>query len=200
MDESALGVHEIELVGEGSPCLGDGGGVGQHANGTVNLGKITVWYHLRWLVANTDFETSWAPVDELDGTLGLKSCDSAVDVVWHDIATVQQACCHILSVAWIALNHLVVWLKARHGHLLDGVGLVGCLGSGDDRSISDEREMDTWVWDQVGLELVEIDVEGTVEAEGCGDGGDDCKGINKYFKNVRRANNIPWAMSLFRFS
>jgi len=33
--------------------------------------------------------------------------------------------------------------------------------------------MDTWVWDQVGLELVEIDVEGTVESEGGGDGRND---------------------------
>merc|ERR1719233_2303967 len=31
MDESSLGVHEIEFVVETSPCLGDGGGVAQHA-------------------------------------------------------------------------------------------------------------------------------------------------------------------------
>ena len=33
--------------------------------------------------------------------------------------------------------------------------------------------MDTWVWDQVSLELGKIDVEGTIESEGSGDGGDD---------------------------
>jgi hypothetical protein len=33
--------------------------------------------------------------------------------------------------------------------------------------------VDTWVWDQVGLELVEINVEGTIETEGGGDGGDN---------------------------
>ena len=33
--------------------------------------------------------------------------------------------------------------------------------------------MDTWVWDQVGLELSQVDVEGTIESEGGGDGGDD---------------------------
>jgi hypothetical protein len=31
MDESTLGVHEIELVRECGPGLGDGGGVGKHA-------------------------------------------------------------------------------------------------------------------------------------------------------------------------
>jgi len=33
--------------------------------------------------------------------------------------------------------------------------------------------MDTWVWHQVGLELSDIDVEGTIESEGGGQGGDD---------------------------
>jgi hypothetical protein len=47
---------------------------------------------------------------------------------------------------------------------------VGGLGSGDDRSIGDEREVNTWVGDQVGLELVQVDVEGTVESERGGNG------------------------------
>ena len=33
--------------------------------------------------------------------------------------------------------------------------------------------MDTWVWHQVGLELSDIDVEGTIESEGSGEGGDN---------------------------
>lgn len=33
--------------------------------------------------------------------------------------------------------------------------------------------MDTWVWYQVGLELSQVDVEGTIESEGGSDGGDD---------------------------
>jgi hypothetical protein len=31
VDECTLGVHKVELVGKSGPCLGDGGGVGQHA-------------------------------------------------------------------------------------------------------------------------------------------------------------------------
>ena len=173
VDEGTLGVHEIELVGESGPGLGDGGGVGQHADGTVDLGEVTVGDHLGWLVADTKLETSWAPVDELDGALGLEGGNSAVGVLGDNITTVKQAGGHVLAVAWVALNHLVVWLEAGHGDLLDGVGLVGCLGCGDNWGVGDEREMDTGVWHQVGLELVEIDVEGAVEAEGGGDGGDD---------------------------
>jgi len=33
--------------------------------------------------------------------------------------------------------------------------------------------MDTWVWYQVGLELSQVDVEGTIESERCGDGADN---------------------------
>lgn len=51
---------------------------------------------------------------------------------------------------------------------------MGSLSSRDNWGIGDEREVDTWVWDQVGLELVQIDVEGSIEAEGGSDGGDNC--------------------------
>jgi len=33
--------------------------------------------------------------------------------------------------------------------------------------------MDSWVWDKVGLELSDINVEGTIESEGSGQGGDN---------------------------
>ena len=128
---------------------------------------------MRWLEADTNLETSWAPVDELNGTLGLKSGNSRVNVLRNNITTVQQAGSHILSVTRIALHHLVVGLEARHRNLLDGVGLVGSFCGRDDWSICDEREMDTWVWDQVGLELVEIDVKRSIETEGSGDGGNN---------------------------
>ena len=33
--------------------------------------------------------------------------------------------------------------------------------------------MDSWIWDQVGLELSDIDVKGTVESQRGSEGGDD---------------------------
>ena len=50
--------------------------------------------------------------------------------------------------------------------------MVGLLG-GDDGSVGGEHEMDTWVGDQVSLELSDINVEGTIESEGSGEGRDD---------------------------
>jgi len=173
VDEGSLGVHEIELVVKSGPCLGDGGGVGQHADGTLDLGEVTSGDDGWWLVVDTNLEASWAPVDELDGSLGLDGGDGGVDVLGDNITSVEHAASHVLAVSGIALDHLVGWLEASVGDLGDGELLVVSLLGGDDWSVGDEREVDSGVWDQVGLELGKIDVEGTIESEGSGDGGDD---------------------------
>merc|ERR1719414_1897464 len=71
VDEGALGVHKIKLVIKTSPGLSNGGGVAQHAHGTLHLGQVTTGDDSWWLVVDAHLETSWTPVDELDGTLGL---------------------------------------------------------------------------------------------------------------------------------
>lgn len=158
VDKSTLAVHQVELVRESRPCLTNGSGVGQHADSTVHSGEITVGNHLGWLVADTNLETSWAPVDELNGALGLEVGNSRVGVLGDNVTAVQQASRHVLSVARIALDHLVVGLEASVSDLHDRVGLVGGLGGGDDGSVGNEREVDTGVGDQVGLELVQVDI------------------------------------------
>ena len=79
---------------------------------TIDLGQVTVGNHLGWLKANANLETRWAPIDELDGALGLQGCNSAVYIVWNDITPVEQASSHVFSIARIALHHLVVRLEA----------------------------------------------------------------------------------------
>lgn len=139
----------------------------------VDLGKVAVGDLVRGLVADTDLETSRAPVNELNGSLGLKGSNGTVDVLGDDITTVEQASSHVLAVTGVALHHLVVGLEARHGDLHDRVGLVRSLGSRDHRCVRNEREVDTGVRNQVGLELVEVDVQRTIETKGGGDGGDN---------------------------
>jgi hypothetical protein len=78
VDESTLGIHEIELVVKTSPGFGNGSGVGQHADGTGDLGNITVGNNSGGLVVDTDLETSRAPVNELNGSLGLDGSDSSI--------------------------------------------------------------------------------------------------------------------------
>lgn len=55
---------------------------------------------------------------------------------------------------------------------MDFKSLVGALVGRDDGGEADQGVMYTRVGDQVGLELVEIDVEGAVEAKRRGDGAD----------------------------
>lgn len=131
------------------------------------------------LVADTELEAGRAPVHKLDGPLRLERGNSVVGVVGDDITAVQEARGHVLSVAGVALDHLVVGLEARHGHLHDRVGLVGGLGGRDDGGIGDQREVDAGVGDEVGLELVEVDVERAIEAERGSDGRDDCGWVSQ---------------------
>merc|ERR1740139_1351942 len=79
MDEGSLGVHEIELVVNAGEDFGNGGRVGDHADGAHNLGEITTGNDGRGLVVDSALETGRAPVDELDGPLGLDGGDGGVD-------------------------------------------------------------------------------------------------------------------------
>ncbi len=59
------------------------------------------------------------------------------------------------------------------GQFADFEALVGVAVRRHDRGITDERVMDTRIRHQVGLELVQVDVECSVEAKTGGDGADD---------------------------
>lgn len=130
-----------------------------YIHGPVDLSEVTVGHLLRGLEADTKLEASGAPVDELDGALGLEGGDSSVGILGNDITTVQQTSGHVLAVTGVTLHHLVVGLEAGHGHLLDGIGLVGGLGSRDDGGVRNQREVDAGIGDQIGLELVQVDVK-----------------------------------------
>merc|ERR1719347_136169 len=117
VDEGTLGVHEIEFVVKTSPGLSNSGGVAQHADGTLDLGQVTSWDNSWWLVVDTDLESSWAPVDELDGPLGLDGGNGCVDILGDNISTEQQAAGHVFAMTGIALDHLVGWLEASVGNL-----------------------------------------------------------------------------------
>ena len=173
VDKGTLGVHQIELVIETGPCLSDGSGVGQHAYGTLNLGKVTSGDNSGWLVVDADLEASGTPVNELDGTLCLDGGNGSIDVLGHHIATVKHAASHVLAVTRIALHHLVGGLKAGIGDLGNAQLLVVGLLSRDYRGVCHQGEVNTRVWNQVGLELGKINVESTVETKRSSDGGHD---------------------------
>merc|ERR1712183_971814 len=94
------------------------------------------------LVVNAYLEASGTPVDKLDAPLGLDGGNGSVHVLGNDVTPVEEAACHVLSVAWIALDHLVGRLKASVGDLGDGELLVVGLLGGDNRGLGGQCEVD----------------------------------------------------------
>merc|ERR1719183_1012260 len=86
VDEGTLGVHQVELVVNASKDLSNGGSVGDHAASALDLGKVTAGDNGWWLVVDATLEASWAPVDELNGTLGLDGGNGSVDILGDNVA------------------------------------------------------------------------------------------------------------------
>merc|ERR1711959_869735 len=132
VDEGTLGVHQVELVVDASEDLSNSGGVGDHTASTLDLGKVTTRDDSWWLVVDATLEAGWAPVDELDGTLGLDGGNGGVHILGDDVTTVHHTAGHVLAMTRIALGHHVGGLEARVSDLGNGEGLVvGLLGRDD---------------------------------------------------------------------
>merc|ERR1719158_723717 len=173
VDEGALGVHQVELVIQPCPSLSDGSGVGEHAHGALHLRQIATRDHCGRLVVDADLEASGTPVDKLNAALALDGGNGGVHILGDDVTAVQHTAGHVLSMPWVAFDHGVGWLKASVGDLRNTQGLMVSLLGRDDGSIGDEGEVDPRVGHKVGLELVQIDVQGSVEPQRGSDGGDD---------------------------
>ena len=119
MDEGSFGVHEIEFVIESGEDFGDGGGVGDHAASSHDFGEVTSGYDCGGLIVDTNFEAGGAPVDELDGSLGLDGGNGSVDVFGDDISSVHHGAGHVFSVSGVAFGHHVGGFEAGVGDLSD---------------------------------------------------------------------------------
>ena len=96
--------------------LGDGGVVGHHADGALDAGQVAAGDDGGGLVVDAALEAGGAPVDELDGPLGLDGGDGGVDVLGDNVAAVHEAAGHVLAVAGVALGHHAVcgrWVGKR---------------------------------------------------------------------------------------
>lgn len=95
-----------------APGLSDGSSVGQHADGAVDGRELAVWDAHRLLVVDTKLESSGAPLNQVERGLGLDRRNGGRAVAGHNVSTVQQGNRHVLAVARVADNHLVVRLEA----------------------------------------------------------------------------------------
>merc|ERR1719322_2266055 len=173
VDKGPLGVHEVELVVKPGPGLSDGGGVREHAHGPTDLSKVSSGNDGWGLVVDTDLESGGTPVNELDAPLGLDGGNGSVHVLGHHVSSVEEAAGHVLAVTRVTLDHLVSGIEAGIGDLRDSeLLMVGLLGR-DDGSVGDQGEVDPGVGHQVGLELSQVHIQGSVEPQGGSDGGHD---------------------------
>jgi len=158
---------------ESGENFSDGSGVGDHTNSSHDLGKITSWNNGGGLIVDSDLESGGAPIDELNGSLGLNGGNSGIDILGDDITSVEHGASHILSVSGITFGHHIGWLEWRVGDFSNWELFVISLLSGDDGGIWRKHKVDSGIWHQVGLKFGDIDVEGSIESEGGGQWGDD---------------------------
>jgi predicted Zn-dependent protease len=81
------------------------GRVRDHADSSHDFSEITSWDNSWWLIVNTTFETSWAPINELDGSLGFDGSNGSVNIFWDNITSVHHTTGHIFSVSWVTFGH-----------------------------------------------------------------------------------------------
>jgi len=72
------------------------------------------------------------------------SGNGSSDILWGDIATVQEAARHIFAFTGVTDDHLVTPLEAGKGHLCDSVLLVMSLVGRKQRRVRGQREVNTW--------------------------------------------------------
>ena len=87
--------------------LRDSRGVGDHAARTHDLGQVTAGYNSWRLVVDAALEASWAPVHELNGTLGLDRGNGSVHILWHYISLPNTGC-RLLQKMYIIYLHTLV--------------------------------------------------------------------------------------------
>ena len=76
MNEGSLGVHQVEFVVKSAEHLSNGCGVGNHAASSHDFSEISSGNNCWRLIVDSDFESSWAPINELNGSLGLDGSNS----------------------------------------------------------------------------------------------------------------------------
>merc|ERR1711892_1248043 len=116
MDKSPLSIHEIKLVVQPSPSFSNSSGVGEHADSSLDLGKVTPRHYGGRLVVDPNLEPCGTPVNKLDRALGLDCRYGCIHVLGNNIPTVEHAAGHVLATPGVALHHLVSRLKASIGY------------------------------------------------------------------------------------
>lgn len=120
---------------------------------------------------NIYLKSGRTPINELYGTFCFDGSNGRIDVFGHYVSSVQKTARHVLSMSWIAFNHLVCGLKACICDLSNSQLLVICLLRRYHWSVSYQGKVNPWIRNEVGLEFGQVDIQCTVESQGSCDGG-----------------------------
>ena len=115
MDKGSLGIHKIEFMIESAEDFSNSSSIWDHAACSHNFSKITSRDNCWWLIVDSNLESSWAPINELNSSLGFDGGNSSIDVFWDDISSVHHGASHIFTMSWIAFSHHVGWFEATVG-------------------------------------------------------------------------------------
>jgi len=173
VNESSFGVHKIEFVIESGENFSNSSGVGDHANSSHDFSEITTGNNGGGLVVDTNFESSGAPINELDGSLGFDGSDSSINIFGDNISSVHHGASHIFTVSGITFGHHVGGFERTVGDFSNGELFVVSFFSRDDGSETAQHKVNSGVGNQIGLEFSNIDVKGTIESEGSSQTGDN---------------------------
>jgi len=168
MHEGTLCVHEIELVVDAAEGLSDGGVVGNHATRTLSLSDVSIRNLERRFGVDSGLESSRTPVNKLDRALVLDSSHGSLHIRRCDISTVHEATRHELSVGRITLGKKSAGVgHDRSSQLSNRESLMVCLLAGHKRRIRRDEQMKTRVRNEHGGEVVNINIQGSIEAKRC---------------------------------
>jgi len=67
------------------------------------------------LIVDSDFESSGAPVNELDGSFGFDGGNGSIDVFGDDISSVEHGASHVFSVSGVTFGHHGSGFEGRVG-------------------------------------------------------------------------------------
>ena len=96
VDEGPLGVHQVKLVVQPGPGLHDGGGVGQTADSSLDLGEVSPRHYGGRLVVDTNLEPGGTPVNKLDGLLVFNGSNGSIDILGYHVTPVEETDGHVL--------------------------------------------------------------------------------------------------------
>ena len=74
--------------------------------------------HMIWVISyelSIYLETSWAPVNKLNGSLGFDVGNGSINILWNDVTTEEEAASHVFT---LILGKVRVCVAYRVGFCL----------------------------------------------------------------------------------